>query len=347
MRLRFVPALAALVLVACGSPSNNTPAPAPAPAPEAAPGELPAAALNSDVGEVIATVGEGKIGVQDFQMAAARTPPADGQNLTLDERKEIVDKLVVDEVLYQEAAKKGLYKDPKVRKIMVNLLLREEVYATVRNSDFSNDELQDYYMGHKDEFVVPEKVQVKRIFIKVTPERDDAAAKTLATDLYNKVKGNPKSFSEVAAEFSEDPYKRRGGDLGYLSVEGKPGVDQSVVEKAFTLNVDQLTTPFEGGGGYNVILLAGKRERVERTFEQMKGSVLRKLKNERYKELTDEYIATVKGSYPTKLDEEKLGGLELRSRRGGGLAPNLDKLDPGPRGLPDLDGPVIAEELKQ
>src|SRR5262245_61432616 len=72
---------------------------------------------------VIAKVGDAVITAQDFAAAAARATPA-GPELTKEERRKVLDDLVTEEVLFQEAVAKGLYRDPKVRKIMVNLLLR-------------------------------------------------------------------------------------------------------------------------------------------------------------------------------------------------------------------------------
>jgi peptidyl-prolyl cis-trans isomerase C len=78
--------------------------------------------------------------------------------LSAAEKKEVADRMVEDELLYEEALKRGLDKDPKVKKVMVNTLLREEVYANVRSADFTDQELQTYFEAHKDEFIVPEKV---------------------------------------------------------------------------------------------------------------------------------------------------------------------------------------------
>ena len=180
---------------------------------------------------VLAKVGaSGGVSAEDFAEAASRTPPKDGKALTAEERKEILEKLVVEEALFQEAAKRGLHRDPKVRKIMVNLLMRDEVTSNVKASDFSPDQMRAYFDAHRDEFVVPEKVQIMRIFLKVGEERSLEQAMTLARDLRAKVAANPESFKTLAQEHSDDPYKRRGGDLGYLPLEGKPGIDPAVVQ---------------------------------------------------------------------------------------------------------------------
>jgi parvulin-like peptidyl-prolyl isomerase len=308
--IRALPWLSLSVMVAV-APGCGGEAPAPA-APEAPAAANPATGPSSPV---IARVADIEITAEEFEAAAQRTAPKEGEVFTPEERKEILDKLVVEKMLYAEARKQNIDRDPKVQKVMVNTLLRQDVYASVRNSDFTDEELVAYFEAHKDEFVVPEKVQVRRIFIKVGDRRTDAEAKALADDLRAKILKNPESFKDLAAEHSEDPYRRRGGDLGFVSNEPKPGVDPEVITKAFALEVGQVSEPFLAGGGYNIVMNAAKRERVDRTFEQMKGAVLRKVKNDKYKTLYDDYVAKIRGNYTVTVDDAALGAVEVKPGR--------------------------------
>jgi hypothetical protein len=78
----------------------------------------------------------------------------------------------------------------------------------------------------------------------------------------------------------------------------------------------------------------------------MKGSVLRKLKNDRYKSLTDEYIESIRAGYTVNIEEEDLSNYSVGVTRGMNLGPDVEKarFNPGqgaagmkPAGLP-LDG---------
>ncbi len=265
-------------------------------------------------GEPVVTVGSNTIGSEEIEMEAALVTPEDGQALSDTERQEIVDKLVAEEVLFQKALDKGLYNDSKVRKILVNLLLREEVYSQVSEQDFTTEELEAYYTEHQDDFVIPEKRQLKRIFLAVGPDRDLEAAKALADKLHGELTDEPRLFPEIAAANSDGPYKRRGGDAGFISREGKPGLQPEVVEHAFTLPVGELAEPYVTEDGVHLLLVTNKKDRVERPFKQMRASVVRLLKQERYKSLTDSYIDDAKKGVKVEVDEEKLQSLELRPR---------------------------------
>jgi peptidyl-prolyl cis-trans isomerase C len=329
-----------LAIAACTGPQATTPATTPDGAPAVGASAVP----QEDMGTVLATVGDVKVYSKEYEQVAQRKTPANGESLSPEEKKDILQKLIEEKALYQEAKKRGVDNDPKVQKVMINTLLRQEVYSGVRNSDFTQEELQAYFEAHKDEFVVPEKVQIKRIFIRVGPDRADADAKALAQQIYKDVTKDPAKFGDIAAEKSEDPYRRRSGDLGFVGKDGKPGIDASVVDKAFGMNVGDISEPFEGGGGYNIVLVANKRERVERTFEQMRGSVLRKVKNEKYKDLYEKYVADVTGKYAITKDDAALEALKVETPRHMG-GPVGGPPMPGMRGPGELDdlSPPSAE----
>lgn len=262
----------------------------------------------------IAWVDGEPIDVARFEEAAGRKSPADGKALSLDEKKEVIQDLVEEQVLYREALRLGLDKDPKVQKVMVNTLLRNEVYSSVRNSDFTDEVLQAYYNAHRSEFIVPEKVQIKRILLKSGENRSDDEAHRLAFAAFERVRADPERFADVAAEVSEDPYRRRGGDVGFVSREGKPGLDPALVEAAFRMETGVVGEPFRNAEGWNVVLVAARREEVERTFQQMKGSVLRKVKNEKLKELYDAYVAKLSLGVKVKVDEARLRSIQVAGR---------------------------------
>jgi len=301
-------------------------------------------AADEDIGEILATVDGMPVGSEEFETAASRVSPEDGKELSLEERREVLDRLVNDKVLYVEALRRGLDKDPKVQKVMVNTLLRDEVYANVRNSDFSDEELRAYYEANKEDFVVPEKVQIKRVLIRITDDRDAEAARTLCEDVRGQLAPEPKTlFKDIATKYSEDPYRRRGGDVGFVSVDGKPGLDQDIVSKAFELDLEQMSECFESADGYNILYIANKRERVERTFQQMKGSVLRKVKNDKLKEMYESYVASLKDTASISINEDKLAAVEVETATRPTISPEFS-LGPGAENVLRPTEGAAAEE---
>lgn len=184
---------------------------------------------------------------------------------------------------------------------------------------------------------MPERRQVKRIFLSVKPERTMEQARAQAVELRNQIVGAPETFSDLANENSDGVYRHRGGDVGYVASTGKPGIDPVVVEEAFKLEIGQVSDPFETEGGVNIVMVANKREAVERGFSHMKASVLRKLKNERYKTLTESYIDEVRQKYTVDIDEGALEGLDLQQARQMAMQ-NSPEGDPV---IPQLERPLM------
>ncbi len=265
-----------------------------------------------ETGPVIAKVNDGAVGVGAFGDAAARR--AMGQNLDDAGRRAVLDSLIEEELVFQEGLKLGLYHDAKVRKALVNTVLREEVYRKTEVTDFPDADMRAYFEKHKEEFVVPEKMQVKRIFLTVDEGRPEAARLAEAQRYRKEISANPEKFKDLALQYSEDAYKRRGGDLGYVTREGKTGVDAAVIAKAFALKPGELSEPFVAGGGVNLLLAVSHRERVERTFEQMKGPVIRKMKNERHEDLLKSYLANLRNSATVAIDDAALAAAPVHAR---------------------------------
>ena len=281
------------------------------------PGLIPM--VQAATGAVLAWVNGTEIYADPLLELAARTPPEAGALLSEAQKEELLKRLIEDEVLYQEAKRLGYAEDPRVKKVMLNTLLREVVYTTVKSSDFTNEMLKSYYNAHQEEFVVPEQVQMKVILIS-TAERDASEARRLAQNLRKELLAAPDRFSELAIAHSEDAYKRRGGDAGLVAAEGKPGLPQALVEAAFKLEVGKISEVIETPEGFWLVMGASRRERVERTYEQTKGSVLRKVKNEKMQELYDSYVAQLVAAAKIRKDGAALRLLEVPGGRSSGVS---------------------------
>ena len=296
-------------------------------------------------GEVLVQVGDVVITTEEFKTAAARKLPASGDTLSLEEKQEVLDRLVSDRLLYLQGLALGVDQDPKVQKVVVNTLLRDVVYADVSNEDFPEEVLRSYYEEHKEDYVIQAKVQIRRILISEGPDRDSAAAEAEANRLHAELTTNPSRFREIAAKHSDGDFKRRGGDMGFVPQTGKAGVDQALVERAFGMEVDELSPVFKSDEGFNILMVAKKRERHDRSFQQVRGAVLRKLKTDRMAELLESYVGELRGGTSVEVNAALLEGLEVETiQRAGnrpGFGPGLS--EPGvPGGDPStLGGPQM------
>lgn len=315
MRIWQIGFTAGLVLSACGDTESSTSTKtteATQSSSSSSSSDAAPPASSEDIGEVIATVNGVSIGSKDFERLASRKIPADGKSLSEEERMEIIDQLVDEELLYQMAHERKLYRDPKVKKVMMNALLREEVYASVKGTDIAEEDMRAYYEDHKEEFTIPEKVQFSRILIKIKADRDEAAAQAEAQRIYGQLKGNTEAFRTIAEKQSEGPYARRGGDVGFVSLKGKPGLDSSVVNKAFELSKGQLSDPFVTKEGVNIIWIKERREEQVRSFKTAQGTVMRKMKNDKISEKYASYTSSLRTGATVNIEKEKINAIEVK-----------------------------------
>lgn len=323
------------MLAACAGDS----APADVNVPDRAPPALPDSEVDLEIGDVIAEIDGMPIGANEFALLANRNRKR-GAPITDEERREILDDLLNQKALYLEARRLGLDRDPKVQAQMIQILLRRTVYNQVRSNDFTDADLRAYYEAHLDDFVVPEKARVRRLFVKGQPVRSMADAELMARNAAKEINGDIESFAKVAYEVSEGPMRSRSGDMGLISRAGRAGIPQEVVDTAFELQPGQISEPFEAGEGWNIVALMFKRDKVERTFEQMKGAVLRRAKAERQKQLYDETIARLRKDAKVEINEEAVSAVPVRS------TPRLNAvdglLDPAARVHPDPDSVKVV-----
>lgn len=323
------------LLVAC------TGAEAPATAP--ADGRAPAPATEP----VVATVGEhGFVTESDFADAAARHRLT-GADPTLDERKEILDDLVTEEALFQQAFEEGLYRDPKVRKLMVNLLVRERIIPQLKGVDVTDEEARAYFEAHAADFRLAEKAQVRKIFLAYGDGvRSEDEAMALAREVRAKLVADPSKFHDLATQYSEDPFKRRGGDMGYVDNVPDSPYPPELLQTVFSIEPGRLSEPFLAGGGVNLVLVDARRPAVERTFEQMKGTVLRRMRTERQNEATKKFTEELLAKTEVTVDEERLASVRVDARLGGpedpvepGVDPDEERVDRHHENRPEVHKP--------
>jgi len=260
--------------------------------------------------DALARVNGMVVSSSDFQQAAQRWEATSGHPPTLDERREILDELVAEMLLYQAALDKGLDKDPHVRRLMARLFYQREVAVNAPKT-IPDELLHGYYEAHPDEFALPEGVRMRRILIKITPERTDEAARAKAEEIRAQLVSDPGSFEELAAEHSEDPNLPRGAASHWLRREEPPWIDRIVIDQAFGLEVGQISPVFRSSDGYNILTVVERRERKERAFEEARPQILRKVREERLKALYESYVDGLRRDASIEVDQSRLASIEV------------------------------------
>lgn len=148
----------------------------------------------------------------------------------------------------------GLTMDELQKRLHERILIQKVLQAeTAQGIEPTDQEINDFYMQHKDKFVIPSKTRASRIVILVDEKTSpaDKAAKKKAIDAAHARVVKGEDFSKVAQAVSEDRYSApRGGDIGYFQ-KGENEAPFDAV--AFNTKVGTVSAVFETPMGYQFL----------------------------------------------------------------------------------------------
>jgi hypothetical protein len=280
-------------------------------------------------GTPVAHVGDTVITVEDLdEKINAQGPFAKPRFQDVAKRREFLDGLVRQEVLAQEAVRRGYMEDPEVvdalKKVMVQKLTRQEYDSLVKQEDIKAEDVKKYYDEHPDEFHKPEMVRCAAVIIQQAA--DPVAARKRAQDALKQVQEAaakkpdptkpmpPDTFRDVVMALSDDAEtKALGGDLKYLTrkeLDEKYG--EAVGAACFDLaNVNDVSGVVEGKGAYLVLKNTGRRKAIDRTLEQVEGQIRNRLFREKRTEAFNAFVDKLKSQAKVRVDEEKLAAMKI------------------------------------
>jgi EpsD family peptidyl-prolyl cis-trans isomerase len=260
-------------------------------------------------GPFLAKVGTSQITQADFNREFQSLPDYARQMFQGAAGKEkFLDEIVKKEVLYQEAIKKGMDKNPDfIRKVedfkkltLISELLEKEIMSKAKMTD---QEIREYYDKHKQDFATTNQIRVSHILVKTEEE---------ANKVLERLKKGEK-FEAVAKKESVDRESgQKGGDLGYFS-RGQQVPD--FVRAAAALKVGEIGKPVKSEDGYHIVVMTDKKMGPVIEFERVKDMISQKLSGEKQKEAFDKYLAELKKNYPVEINKDALQNLPLNQEK--------------------------------
>ncbi len=314
--------IAVVIMVSLGAPAALAEKAAPAVAHKVAP---KAAAAEKKPG-VAAVVNGSEINIDTFTVElyrAERLVLNAGRPLSAPQvtrlRAEVLEALVRQELLYQEARKTVRVTDAEIASELEKLkdqfqntsdftrlapVLRVQVEralairkyidsAYVSKMTVTDAEIRSYYDGHRDSFRQPEQVKASYIFIKVDPQWDEtkkSEAKRKIDDVRKKILAG-EDFASLARANSDDITGPRGGDLGYLR-QGQ--LLKPVEEALFALKPGEVSDIVETRVGYNLVKAVERRPETALPFENVKDQLRTALRQDKGQQEANAYIAKVR-----------------------------------------------------
>ncbi len=241
-------------------------------------------------------------------------------------RNGLMDTLIRDTLLEQEAAKAGIKITPEMEEedvqsmlkgnsparlqailqeqgltydewkasvkhnLVVERLLKEKVAPLVQ---LAEGELKEYYDGHIDEFRKDAQAHVFHILCASYIEADRARM-----DL-----AGGKKFEDVARGVSQSPEAASGGDLGFI---GKGQMPKELDDAIFKLGLNQVSGVIESPYGFHVLKVTEISKPRLLAFAEAKDGIHKRLFQERLERKFEEWLQEIKKTARIKIYSDRL-----------------------------------------
>jgi len=244
-------------------------------------------------GKVIAEVNGSKL---TYEFLLDQFPLEYRSSINKEQLQRAIDAWVETELLYQEALKHKIDKDPSVKNMMEQK--RKDIIAArfveisiPDNLDITDAVVDSVYQNNEDLFVAQEDMFKLRHIVLST--------KSGAEAVHNRLKKGD-SFASLVADYSEDEQTRkREGKLGFLTASA---LEENMVTALKTINIGQFTTPIKAQSGYYHIFLLEDRKTVgaKLPLEDIRGEISESIMADRQQFSYRELVKRLTGSAEIK-----------------------------------------------
>lgn len=247
-----------------------------------------------DKDKVLAEVNGKKITGVDYNLFIDSLNPQLKQYFGGEElNKDVVNELVYQALLYEDAMEKGMDKEDEfiqvVEKTKESMLKTYALGKLLATAEVKDEDIKKFYEENKDAFKQAESADASHILV----EEEDKAR-----EIYEKIK-NGGDFEELAKEYSTCPSKENGGNLGTFT---KGQMVKEFEDAVFENEVGTITEPVKTQFGYHIIKINQKNDARELSFDEVKDRIVEQVRRQKEQEIYNKKITELKDKYEVKMN---------------------------------------------
>ncbi len=266
-----------------------------------------------DLNPVVGKVGQFILREADLDRLISYQPAEAQKSIqsSSEQRANFIRQILLTKAIASRARKDGFEKKPETREIVSYLIdqyLAQEYLSKVvgANATSTDEEMKKYYAEHEKDYLIPEAVKVRHIFISAPKDstaelKDKARAK--AEDVLRQIRKS-EDFGKIAREYSEDADSAaKGGDIGYITA-GQTN-SQEFENAAFALKSGEVSTIVETPFGFHIIRVDERREKRTASFDEVKEYIQSQLKEQNRQKKSQEFLDNLVKESGLEIDGEK------------------------------------------
>jgi peptidyl-prolyl cis-trans isomerase C len=257
---------------------------------------------------VVAHWSGGVVTQGELRREASKMPPALRQQFESEGgKRDLAGALVDRRLLVDEARRRGLAKDPEIRRQIEDLESRLIVRALLVREEKqlpppSEAEIHAFYEAHARELAQPARARLLRVLAAVAPSAssaDRARARARAQGFLQRLRaGEPPA--RVAAQ-GDGPERAKGGELGLL-VE-RSGKDPALEQAALALKrPGELSGVVACAEGFAVLQLLERRDGHVPSLEEASGDVRNRMDPLRKRKALDELLSRLRRESEVRIE---------------------------------------------
>lgn len=198
------------------------------------------------------------------------------------------------EALEAEVTKAGQDFEDFKSQIRDQLLTQEVIRKEVGSRIIvAHEDVAKYYADHKSEFVRPETVVLREIFVSTEgkPAADVPALRKKAENLRDRVMNRGDDFGEMAKHFSDSTTAQQSGELGSFE---RTQLDPNIAAKVFSLKHGEMTDIIETKTGFEILQVVERYDAGEQPLEKVDPEITNRLYESKMEPAMRAYLETLR-----------------------------------------------------
>lgn len=224
----------------------------------------------------------------------------------------VIETMLITRQLAQAADQEKAAADPVVQARIAQAI--DEVLSVYRLDEIRDQRIKsnfetlakEHYQTNKAAMVRPREVLVRHLLID-TKTHTDAEAQKIIQDLAVELKGaDPKRFTDLVFERSDDPSKAINGGT-FTVVDGDTRLDPAFVRASLALSKPgEMSAPVKTSFGYHLLQLLEVKPAGTVPFEEAKATIIEKLRQDARRRVVSEYRGELMAEGELKVYPENL-----------------------------------------
>ena len=143
-------------------------------------------------------------------------------------------------------------------------------------------DMQSLYDRMKSRFIKPERARARQIFIEVKPKAKPEVinrAFKRSQEVYAELLKGERPFEVYVQHFSEGPFRRKNGDLGYFA---RGDLIEEVEKTVFSLKEGELSQPVRSPIGWHILKRLDTIPAQEKSLEEVKETLIERIERKKF-----------------------------------------------------------------